>query len=240
MKYIQEFRNQEAALALRAQIEELATKLPSRKQPVRIMEVCGTHTVAIARSGIRSLLPPTIDLISGPGCPVCVTDTGYIDAALELALRGVHLATFGDMLKVPGSHMTLAQARGEGATVDVCYSPLDALQSAAEHPGREIVFLGVGFETTTAPVVSIVAEAERMGLKNISILTAFKTVPAAMHALACDPEVGIQAFLCPAHVSAIIGAAAYEPIVLQHRLPCVIAGFAVSYTHLTLPTIYSV
>ena len=225
MKYIDGFRDPEAARAVRLQIEDLAGTFSQERSALRIMEVCGTHTVAIARCGIRTVLPKNLDLISGPGCPVCVTDSGYIDAALALARKGVLIATFGDMIKVPGSECSLAQARSEGALVEICYSPLDAVKLAAQNPKREVVFLGVGFETTTGPVVSIIPQAQKASLHNISILTAFKTVPPALHALASDRGIRINAFLCPAHVSAVIGASAYETIASCYSLPCVIAGF---------------
>jgi hydrogenase expression/formation protein HypD len=189
------------------------------------MEVCGTHTMAIARSGIRSVLPDNIDLLSGPGCPVCVTEPGYIDAAVELAGAGRWIVTFGDMIDVPGSTTTLARARANGARVVPCYSPTTALTLARENPNREIVFLSVGFETTVGPAVSIVEEASQAGVRNVSLLTAFKTVPSALRTLLADPDIEIDAFLCPAHVSAIIGSRAYEPVSGSAGVPCVIAGF---------------
>jgi hydrogenase expression/formation protein HypD len=189
------------------------------------MEVCGSHTMAIARYGIRDVLPANVDLISGPGCPVCVTPTSYIDVAIELADRGVTVVTFGDMVQVPGSTSTLAGCRARGGTVEICYSPLRAIELAEAHPDREIVFLAIGFETTMAPVLSIVEHAERWGLGNVSLLTAFKLVPPALRALLADPEIRIDAFLCPAHVSAIIGADAYRPFADEYHVPCVVAGF---------------
>ncbi len=222
MKYLDGFRNSAAARALAARIADRAARLD---RPIRIMEVCGSHTMAIGRFGLRGMLPPTVELVSGPGCPVCVTDAGYLDAALDLAGRGARLATFGDLLRVPGSRGTLAQARAEGAHVDVCYSPDQALDFARAHPGEEIVFLGIGFETTIPPVVSLVELARHGGINNLSLLTAFKLIPPALEALAADADLAIDAFLCPAHVSAIIGARAYEPFAQRHRRPCVVAGF---------------
>jgi hydrogenase expression/formation protein HypD len=181
--------------------------------------------MAIARYGIRDVLPQNVDLISGPGCPVCVTPTGYIDAAIALADRGVTVVSFGDMMLVPGSASTLAECRARGGAVEVCYTPLRAIELAEAHPEREVVFLAVGFETTIAPVVSLVVRAVQRGLRNVSLLTAFKLVPPALRALLADPEIRIDAFLCPAHVSAIIGADAYRPFVERYRVPCVIAGF---------------
>jgi hydrogenase expression/formation protein HypD len=221
MRYIEGFRDPKAAAALRRRITEMAAEIDR----VHIMEVCGTHTMAISRYGIRSILPDNIELVSGPGCPVCVTDAGYVDAAVKLAQRGMILATFGDLLHVPGSERSLAECRAQGASLEVCYSPTTALNLAAEHPDKDIVFLAVGFETTIPPVTSLIPLAIEKGLHNISLLTAFKLVPPALEALLADPELRIDAFLCPAHVSAIIGADAYRPFTGPRGVPCVIAGF---------------
>jgi hydrogenase expression/formation protein HypD len=223
MRYVDAFRNPDAARVLRERIARRAEELGD--STVRIMEVCGTHTMAIARNGIKSLLPAGIDLISGPGCPVCVTDSGYIDASIELARRGSIVVTFGDMVKTPGSESSLAACRAEGGRVEICYSPSAAVSLAKKNPQLEVVFLAIGFETTIAPVVSLVGTAISQGIENLSLLTAFKVVPPALEVLAEDPEIGVNAFLCPAHVSAIIGARAYEPVATKYGLPCVIAGF---------------
>lgn len=225
MRYIDGFRGPRAAAYLRREIERHAAVLAGRGRSVQLMEVCGSHTMAIGRFGIRGMLPENVGLLSGPGCPVCVTDAGYVDAAIELCRRECVIATFGDMLRVPGSESTLAQARSEGGRVEVCYSPEGALELARRLPGRQVVFLAIGFETTVAPVVSLVAAAEREGLENLSLLVAFKVVPPALEALIADPEVRIDGFICPAHVSAIIGSEAYRPVVDEHGLPCVVAGF---------------
>ena len=225
MKYIDGFRNPGAAAALRNDIAALAAKLPQSDSTTNIMEVCGSHTMAIARYGIRDLLPERVNLISGPGCPVCVTDTGYIDAAIELARRGLLIVTFGDMLNVPGSETSLAAARSEGLNIETCYSPTHALELARAHPDRQVVFLAIGFETTVAPTMALLEEARRDGIKNLTTLVAFKLVPPALQALMTDPELHIDAFLCPAHVSAIIGADAYVPFTGSDGVPCVIAGF---------------
>ncbi|MCU0663592.1 MAG: hydrogenase formation protein HypD [Myxococcota bacterium] len=225
MKYIAGFRDKDAAAHLEKMLRAIGDKLDQSGRVVRIMEVCGSHTMAIARYGIRDLLPPSVRLISGPGCPVCVTDGGYVDAALSLAASGMTITTFGDMLRVPGAKGTLAEARAQGARVEVCYSPLDAVDYAATHPNREVVFLAIGFETTVPGVISILKHAQKRNLRNISLLVAFKLVPPALSALAADPEVEVDGFLCPAHVSAIIGANAYRPFVEQNRIPCVVAGF---------------
>ena len=225
MNYIDGFRNPEVAAQFVRKIAEQGRALAAHGRRVYIMEVCGSHTMAIGRYGIRPLLPENVELISGPGCPVCVTDPGYIDTALELAGRGAIIATFGDMVRVPGSDSDLTACRSQGGDVRICYSPSAAIDLAKSHPDREVVFLAIGFETTVAPVVSLVGESLREGVKNLSLLTAFKQVPPALRALLTDPGIRIDAFLCPAHVSAIIGARAYEPIAAEFRVPCVISGF---------------
>lgn len=225
MKYLEGFRDAGAARVLGSRLNKLGTSLAAVGRRAVIMEVCGTHTMAIARYGIRGILPDNVELISGPGCPVCVTGPGYIDAAIELAKRGCVIVTFGDMLNVPGSETTLAAARAAGATVRVCYSPASTLEIATNMPDREIVFLGIGFETTIAAIAGLINTTSRTGPGNISILTAFKTIPTALAALLTDPEVRVDAFLCPAHVSAIIGSDAYRGIAASKRVPCVVAGF---------------
>jgi hydrogenase expression/formation protein HypD len=190
------------------------------------MEVCGTHTMAISRHGIRQAVPETLQLISGPGCPVCVTANADIDAFIEMAqLPEVIAATFGDMLKVPGTRMGLAEARSRGARVEVVYSTLDALKLAAENPGKNVVFFGVGFETTAPTVAAALMQARASGLKNFFVLSVHKVVPPALQALCAAPELAVDAFLCPGHVSAIIGPGAYQPLASEHGIPCVIAGF---------------
>ncbi len=194
--------------------------------PVRVMEVCGTHTVAIARMGLRSLLPETVRLQSGPGCPVCVTPVDVFDAAIHLVReRGVVLATYGDALRVPGTHTTLAEVRARGGDVRVVYSAADALAIARNEPGREVVFFGLGFETTAPTVAHTILEASREGLRNYSVLCAHKAIVPAMAALLEDPEVRIGAFLCPGHASMVLGAQAYRRVAEQYGVPCVVAGF---------------
>jgi hydrogenase expression/formation protein HypD len=190
------------------------------------MEVCGTHTMAISRHGIRQALPDEIILISGPGCPVCVTANADIDTFIEMALiPGVITATFGDMLRVPGTRMGLAEARSLGADVRVVYSPLDALTMARDTHDREVVFFGVGFETTAPTVAATLTEARNEGIENFSVLSVHKLVPPALEALCAVPDLSVDAFLCPGHVSAIIGPEAYEQIAVNHGIPCVISGF---------------
>jgi hydrogenase expression/formation protein HypD len=225
VKYLDAFRDSAIAEPLQRRLKKLGDSLAGRTEGVRIMEVCGSHTMSVARYGIRQLLPPNVTLISGPGCPVCVTAPGYVDTAIELARRGVTIASFGDMLQVPGSSGSLGEARSEGARVEVCYSPRSALDLAAADRDREVVFLAIGFETTIAPVVSLVDLAIRSGAGNISLLTSFKLVPPALRAVLADPELRIDAFLCPGHVSAVTGAHIYEPFATDFGKPCVIAGF---------------
>ena len=206
-------------------ISELLNKqenLPS----IRFMEVCGTHTVSICRHGIRELLPPAITLTSGPGCPVCVTATADIDSFIRAAeLEGVIITTFGDLLRVPGSRSSLQDAGAEGADIRTVYSSLDALQIARQNPGRQVVFLGVGFETTTPTVAAAILTAQQEGLKNFSVISSHKVMPPALEALLADPEIRIDGLICPGHVSIMIGAHAYDPIVEKYKIPCVIAGF---------------
>ncbi len=201
---------------------------------LKFMEVCGTHTMAAARSGLRSLLPANVRLISGPGCPVCVTPVGYVDHALALAARPeVIVATFGDLMRVPGSAPagearnppSLARARAAGADVRTVYSPADALRLARDNPERVVVFLGVGFETTTPTIAAALLAAEKQAVTNFTVLSANKTVPIAMEVLAGADDLGLDGFLCPGHVSIIIGPEPYSPLVDRFGVACAIAGF---------------
>ncbi len=195
-------------------------------RPVRIMEVCGTHTVSAFRSGLRSLLPQTLRLISGPGCPVCVTAQRHIDAALELATRdNLVIATYGDMLTVPGRNGSLEWLRGQGASILVVNSARTALKYAREHPDQTVAFLAVGFETTAPATAATVLEADRDRVRNFTVLMCHKLVVPAMLALLEAGDVRIDGFLCPGHVSVIIGSRAYRPVVHLHHKPCVVAGF---------------
>ncbi|MGA3065535.1 MAG: hydrogenase formation protein HypD [Tepidisphaeraceae bacterium] len=195
-------------------------------RPAKFMEVCGTHTMSAFRSGLHSLMPHNVTLLSGPGCPVCVTSQGDIDQLIELARRpGVMLCTYGDMLRVIGSQGSLEQCRADGADVRVVYSSLDAVKLAQENPDREVVFAAVGFETTTPASAAAVIQANRLGLRNFSALASHKLIIPAMRALLESGDVRVDGFLCPGHVAVIIGAAVFEPIVEQYHLPCVIAGF---------------
>jgi len=194
--------------------------------PVKIMEVCGTHTVAIARNGLRAIMPEHITLLSGPGCPVCVTANRDIDTAIEFARQpGVIVTTFGDMMKVPGSYSSLAREKADGRDVRIVYSPLDALALAEKNPESHVVFIGVGFETTAPVIAAAIERAAAAGLENFSVFSAHKTVPAALGVLVNDPEVGIDAFILPGHVSTIIGKAPYEFLATEYGVPSVITGF---------------
>ena len=195
---------------------------------VRLMEVCGTHTMAIAKSGIRSMLPENIKLLSGPGCPVCVTPGAVIDAVLELSMRpGVTIATYGDMVRVPGSMPgdNLARRRALGAKVEVVYSPVDAVTIAQENPDREVVFLGVGFETTAPGTAAAVLTAQEKGAKNFTLWSMLKTVEPALRALIALDGFQIDGFLCPGHVATIIGERGFQYLPAAFHLPGVIAGF---------------
>ncbi|WP_373499187.1 hydrogenase formation protein HypD [Desulfococcus sp.] len=219
MKYAEEYRDPEIARRLIAGIRQ-----ESRKR-VRLMEVCGTHTMTIFRSGIRSVLPETIYLLSGPGCPVCVTDQSEIDAFIEIARTGgVTTATFGDLIRVPGTGSSLERERAAGADVRVVYSALDALAMARKHPDRRVVFLGVGFETTAPTIAAAVSAARDGGLSNFSVFSSHKRVMPALASL-MEMDIRIDGFLLPGHVSLVIGAEAYRPLFDRHRCPMVIAGF---------------
>lgn len=206
--------------------DELALRCEHIGREVRIMEVCGTHTVAAFRSGIRSMLPDNLRLISGPGCPVCVTAQRHIDAAIELAtLPNVIVATYGDMVRVPGRSGSLERQRANGADVRVVTSASRALSLARKYPDSEIVFLGVGFETTAPATAVTIMDAHRSGIRNFSVLISHKLVVPAMSALLSHGDVPIDGFLCPGHVSVIIGAEAYGPIASRFGKPCVVGGF---------------
>ena len=223
MNYMDEYRDRSIVLGLAARVSALAAGLA---RPVTFMEVCGTHTMAIYQYGLRHLLPPQIRLISGPGCPVCVTSNGYIDKTVACCrLPGVIIATFGDMVRVPGSTSSLMEERAKGADVRIVYSPLDALGLAARNPDKKVIFLGVGFETTAPTIAGSILTAAAKGLSNYSVLSAHKTIPIPMQVLSADPELSIDGYLCPAHVSAIIGADAYRFLAEEQGVPCVVTGF---------------
>ena len=208
----------------RGLIESIAKLSPAGG--ATLMEVCGTHTVAIARNGIRNLMPEGTRLASGPGCPVCVTSNKDIDTVIALArVPGVTIATFGDMTRVPGSTSSLLAEQAAGRSVQIVYSPLDALTLAQQNPDREIVFVGVGFETTTPLVAMAIKRAAAAGLKNFSVFGAHKNMPGALEAIINDPQLKVDALILPGHVSTIIGAEPYRFLAEKYGIPGVITGF---------------
>jgi hydrogenase expression/formation protein HypD len=195
-------------------------------RPLRLMEVCGTHTVAVFRHGIRSLLPDSVSLLSGPGCPVCVTSLKDVDSAAAISRTpGMVLATFGDMMRVPGGRGSLYDAKAEGAEVRVVYSPLDALGMASKEKDRKVCFFAAGFETTIPLVAATLLEADRTGTENFYIYSVHKLVPPALRALLEAPEVKVDGFILPGHVSTIIGSKPYEFIGREYGVPSVVTGF---------------
>ena len=220
LKHIEEYRDSELAQKLIHKIKS------SSSRPIRLMEVCGTHTVSIFRSGIRSVLPETIALLSGPGCPVCVTDQNEIDAFIELSrIDDVIVTTFGDLMRVPGTISSLQQERADGQDIRVVYSTFDALEVAQKNPDKKVVFLGIGFETTAPTIAASILQAAQMKLKNYTVISAHKLVPPALEALMSLEDVEIDGFILPGHVSVIIGLDAYRPFFEKYQTPCVVAGF---------------
>jgi len=193
---------------------------------IRLMEVCGTHTMAIARAGIKKLLPEEVELISGPGCPVCVTAQTDIDRAVKIAgIEDVIIATFGDMMRVPGSSESLEDVKRRGADIRIVYSCIDALDIAENDPSKKVVFMGVGFETTSPTVAATVLEAKKRGVRNFFVLSNFKVLFPALEALAGSDRIRVDGFICPGHISVITGSAPYERIAKRYAKPCVITGF---------------
>jgi hydrogenase expression/formation protein HypD len=220
MKYIDEFRDKAIVRKLSQGIEKLS------RRSLNLMELCGTHTTAIFRSGIKQLLPGNINLISGPGCPVCVTSVSDINRMLALArIKNTVIATFGDMLKVPGTESSLEKERSAGADIRAVYSPADALEIARKNRSKEVVFLAVGFETTSPAVASVVHDGRAGKINNFSVYCCHKSIPPAIAALLCAREIKIDGFLLPGHVSSVIGAAPYSFISEKFKIPCVISGF---------------
>jgi hydrogenase expression/formation protein HypD len=211
---------------MKEMLDELSRLADLQRRPLKLMEVCGTHTVAIFRHGIRDVIPGNISLISGPGCPVCVTSIRDVDSAVAISrIPGVTLATFGDMMRVPGGKESLNDARSEGADVRIFYSPMDALKLAVESRDREVVFFATGFETTSPLIAATVAEAEKRDVRNFSLYTVHKLVPPALRALLASADVTVDGFILPGHVSTIIGKRPYEFIASEHHKPGVITGF---------------
>jgi hydrogenase expression/formation protein HypD len=206
--------------------KEYALSSGSCVNKINIMEVCGTHTMSIARYGIAQLLPPEISLISGPGCPVCVTSASDIDHMIEMIKSyKITAFTFGDMFRVPGTHSSLFLEKSSGKDIRICYSPLDALNFAAGNPEKNVVFIAIGFETTVPMTSVIIKQASEKKLNNFSVFSTHKIVPPALQTLLEDKEVSINGFLLPGHVSVIIGSAPYLFIARDYNIPCVIAGF---------------
>lgn len=219
MKYIDEYRRRDVVMAVARQIGQ------ESKKPLRIMEVCGGHTMALRRFGLHSMLPDNIELISGPGCPVCVTSRSYIDHAIALSrLPNLIITTYGDLIKVPGSTSTLEIEKARGASVQIVYSILDALSLADKNPDKQVVFLGIGFETTSPATAAGVIKALMAGLYNFTVLSAHKIMPPAMAAL-IDQGVNLHGYIGPGHVSTITGSKIYDFIPRSYGLGVVISGF---------------
>jgi len=211
---------------MKQMLEELKTLTDGIGRPLKLMEVCGTHTVEIFRHGIRDVIPKSITLLSGPGCPVCVTSVRDVDAAIAIAKDArVIMGTFGDMMRVPGGTESMLEARSQGADIRVVYSPMDALQLAQKDKSREVVFFATGFETTSPLIAGTIAHAEQMAVKNFSVFVSHKTVPPALKALLDSPDVQVDGFILPGHVSTIIGKRPYEFVAKQYRKPSAITGF---------------
>jgi hydrogenase expression/formation protein HypD len=220
MKFIDEYRNAASARKLLDEITRITTK------PWVIMEICGGQTHAIIKNGIDRLLPDKIELVHGPGCPVCVTPLEMIDKALAIAsIPDVIFTSFGDMLRVPGSSKDLFMVKSEGADVRIVYSPLEALKIAAANPDKQVVFFGVGFETTAPVTATTILEASRLGLDNFSMLVSHVLVPPAISSLLQSPENRVQGFLAAGHVCTVMGWQEYEPLVERHHIPIVVTGF---------------
>lgn len=220
MKHLDEYRDSSLVTPLVEKLHKSVTK------PLRVMEVCGSHTMAIFRNGLRTILPEGMELVSGPGCPVCVTSASHMDAFISMAdMPEVRVTIFGDLFRVPGTHNSLAAASARGAKVDIVYSPMDALDLAKTNPNELVIFLGVGFETTTPGIAATILAAHNQKIENFVVFSTQKTMPAPMDALLSDPELQIDALLCPGHVSSIIGAGAWEPMAKKYNLSCVIGGF---------------
>ncbi len=220
MRFIDEYRDSDLVRRLVARIHSQS------RRPVRLMEFCGGHTVSIFRHGLRQLLPSTVQMLSGPGCPVCVTANADLDRIIALArLPGVILTTFGDLLKVPGSTSSLQKVRSEGSDVRIVYSTLDALQVARDNPARQVIFAGIGFETTAPTVAASIIQAKKEGLPNYKVISIHKVTPPVLSALLSSGETKVDGLICPGHVSAIIGSRPYEFIPRQYGIGCAVAGF---------------
>jgi hydrogenase expression/formation protein HypD len=227
MKYVDEFRDRAKAQALVAEIERLVSRIEvARHRPLHIMEVCGGHTHSIFRYGIEGMLPKEIELIHGPGCPVCVLPMGRIDDCIAIAERpGVIFTSFGDAMRVPGSKKSLLQAKADGADVRMVYSPIDALALARKHPDREVVFFAIGFETTMPSTALTVLQAERDGIRNFSVFCNHITIVPTIKAVLDSPDLHLDGFLGPGHVAMVIGTTPFEFVARFYHKPMVVAGF---------------
>jgi hydrogenase expression/formation protein HypD len=220
MKFIDEFRNKEIAQGLIQKIHAVSTR------PIKLMEVCGTHTASFFRYGIRGMLPPHVRLISGPGCPVCVTPNRDIDLAIALSRqKGVIIAIFGDMMRVPGSTSSLQKEKAEGGDIRIITSSIQALRIAGENPEKEVVFFAIGFETTSPTIAVALLQSKRQNIRNLYFLNSQKRIPSTIRTLLQSEKVRIDGFILPGHVSAIIGSEPYQFISNEFNLPAVITGF---------------
>ncbi|OGX18460.1 MAG: hydrogenase formation protein HypD [Omnitrophica WOR_2 bacterium RBG_13_44_8b] len=221
MKYVDEFRNAGLIKKVLNRLKEI-----SPKRTLNLMEVCGTHTQNFCRFGLDKLLPDSINLIAGPGCPVCVSPQEYIDTAIKLCQdRQNIILTFGDMLRIPGSRSTLEKQRAEHGNVRVVYSSLESINVARQHPDKRVIFLAVGFETTAPTIALSILAAKKQNIKNLFFYSSLKLIPPAMKYLVCDRRLNLSGFLCPGHVSAIIGTRPYEFIPQKYRVGCCVTGF---------------
>ncbi len=227
MKYSDEFRDREKAQVLIREIDQLAAGIMAgRDLPIQIMEVCGGHTHSIFRYGLEGMLPESIELVHGPGCPVCVLPMGRVDDCVAIAEReGVIFTTFGDAMRVPGSKKSLLQAKAAGADVRMVYSPMDALTLARKNPDNDVVFFGLGFETTMPSTALTILQAEAEGLRNFSVFCNHITIVPTIKAILDSPDLHLDGFLGPGHVSMVIGTAPYEFIARFYKRPMVVAGF---------------
>lgn len=227
MKYVDEFRDPSKAKTLVAEINRLAAiARGEREMPLQIMEFCGGHTHTLFKYGIESMLPADIEMVHGPGCPVCVLPMARVDDCVAIAEQpGVIFTTFGDAMRVPGTRKSLLQAKADGCDVRMVYSPLDALTLARQHPDREVVFFALGFETTMPSTALTLLQAHREGLQNFSLFCNHITTPATMRAILTDPDLRLDGFLAPGHVSMVIGAQPYDFVTRDYHKPLVITGF---------------
>jgi len=220
VKFVDEFRDPELARKLLDRIHRRSTR------PTRLMEFCGGHTVAIFKHGIRQLLPPNIEMLSGPGCPVCVTASADLDRAIALSrLPEVIITSFGDMIRVPGSYSSLQKAKAEGGDIRVVYSAQDALHIARDNPDKSVIFIGIGFETTAPTIAATILQAEQEGINNYYVLSLHKVCPPIMKTILDLGEVRLNGIICPGHVSAIIGSYPYQFIPDNYNIACVVSGF---------------